>query len=91
MGDPPAGPEGSGMMQQVIPLEILAPGEEGRIQDVDGDQRLVTRLAEMGLRQGVEVRMIANGSPCIIAFDNHRISFRADEDAVVLVEVRQPA
>ena len=79
------------MMQQVIPLEILAPGEEGRIQDVDGDQRLVTRLAEMGLRQGVEVRMIANGSPCIIAFDNHRISFRADEDAVVLVEVRQPA
>lgn len=78
-------------MQQIVPLEVLAPGEGGRIQDVEGDQRLVTRLAEMGLRRGVEVHMIANGSPCIIAFDNHRMSFRAEEDTVVLVEVRQPA
>ena len=78
-------------MQHVVPLDVLAPGEAGRIRDVDGDQQLVTRLAEMGLRRGVEVRMIANGSPCIIAFDNHRMSFRADDDAVVLVEVCQPA
>jgi len=79
------------MMQQIVPLEVLAPGEGGRIRDVDGDRCLVARLAEMGLRRGVEVHMIASGSPCIIAFDNHRMSFRAEEDAVVLVEVRQPA
>ena len=74
-------------MRQVLPLEFLRPGEEGRVCEIDGDCRLVMRLEEMGLRRGVAVRMVRPGSPCIVAFDNHRLSFRTGECALVMVEV----
>ena len=73
--------------QQIIPLELLRTGEEGRIFQIDGDLKLVVRLEEMGLRRGVDIRMVQHGRPCIIAFENHRLSFRSDETSVVLVEV----
>ena len=72
-------------MLEILPLELLAPGENGRITEIDGDESLVTRLAEMGFRSGVEVRMIQPGCPCIIAIDNHRISFRGEEAATIFV------
>jgi hypothetical protein len=31
--------------------------------------------------------MIQPGHPCIIALENQRLSFRGDDDAVVLVEL----
>ena len=74
-------------MAIVVPLDCLAPGEEGRIENVDGSPELVTRLEEMGIRQGVGVRMVQPGSPCIIALNNHRISFRGEESAIVMVAV----
>ena len=74
-------------MRQLLPLEFLRPGEEGRVCQIDGDHRLVMRLEEMGLRRGVAVRMVRPGSPCIVAFDNHRLSLRTDECAIVMVEV----
>ncbi|MBT6156751.1 MAG: hypothetical protein HOK71_15450 [Planctomycetaceae bacterium] len=74
-------------MQQFVPLEFLRAGEEGRVHQIDGEHDLVVRLEEMGLRQGVDVRMIRPGSPCIVAFDNHRLSVRTDENAVVMVSV----
>jgi ferrous iron transport protein A len=74
-------------LRQILPLEFLRPGEEGRVYEIDGDRRLVVRLEEMGLRRGVDVRMVRPGSPCIVAFDNHRLSVRTDECAVVMVEV----
>ena len=72
---------------QVVPLELLSAGEEGRVLEVDGDRDLVHRLAEMGLREGVQVRMVRSGSPCILAIENHRLTFRTDESTTVLVEV----
>ena len=66
---------------------MLQAGEEGRILDIDGERAMVTRLAEMGLREGVLVRMVKAGAPCIIAIGNHRISFRGEESTVVLVEI----
>lgn len=74
-------------MQQVVPLEFLKPGESGRICEIDGQHELVTRLAEMGLRQGVPVRMVRPGSPCIVAIENHRMSFRGGDAASILVEI----
>jgi ferrous iron transport protein A len=72
---------------QVLPMQLLNPGETGCITDVDGEAHLVRRLGELGLRAGVEVRMVRPGRPCIVAFDHHRLSFRGDDEAVVLVEV----
>lgn len=71
----------------VVPLELLIAGEEARIVDVDGRQELVDRLAEMGLREGVVLRMVRPGQPCILAIGNHRLSFRGDDAACVLVQV----
>ena len=74
-------------MPNLLPLELLRPGEEARIKEISGERLLVCRLAEMGLREGVLVRMVRPGSPCILAIDNHRFSFRGDEAAAILVEV----
>lgn len=73
----------------VIPLHLLDPGETGCVLDVSGSDPLVLRLDEMGLRTGVNVRMVQPGQPCIVAFDNHRLSFRGESDATILVEVRR--
>jgi ferrous iron transport protein A len=70
----------------ILPMQLLNPGETGCITDVEGDTHLVRRLGEMGLRTGVEVRMVQPGSPCIVAFDHHKLTFR-DDETVVLVEV----
>ena len=72
---------------QILPMQLLNPGETGCIMDVEGDTQLVRRLDEMGLRAGVEIRMVQPGRPCIVAFDHQRLSFRGDDEAVVLVEV----
>lgn len=74
-------------MSQVVPLEFLQVGEEGSIHCVDGCENLIHRLAEMGLREGVAIRMIRPGCPCLIAVDNQRLSLRIDGSACVLVEV----
>jgi ferrous iron transport protein A len=72
---------------QVVPLELMATGEQGRVCDVDGSPEFVVRLHEMGLQAGVEVRMVKSGSPCILAVNEQRFSIRFDECATVLVEV----
>ena len=74
-------------MSQILPMQLLTPGETGCVLEVDGEQNMVRRLDEMGLRSGVEVRMVQPGRPCIIAFDHQRLSFRGEDEAVVLVEV----
>jgi ferrous iron transport protein A len=72
----------------LIPLEMLAAGEEGRIQELDGSPEFVHRLEEMGLRIGATVHMVRPGSPCIVAVENHRFSLRIEDSATVLIEVR---
>ena len=71
----------------LIPLELLAAGEHGRIQELDGSPEFVHRLEEMGLRIGAMICMVQPGSPCILAVGNHRFSLRIDETATVLVAV----
>lgn len=77
-------------MPHIVPLHLLKPGETGNICDVDGNVHLVRRLGEMGLRSGVAVRMVQPGEPCIVALNHQRLSFRGEDDAVVLVEVSRP-
>ncbi|MCY2967888.1 MAG: FeoA family protein [Planctomycetota bacterium] len=74
-------------MTDVLPLNLLSAGQSGQICDVSGETGLVRRLGEMGLRPGVEVRMVQPGRPCIVAVDHQRYSLRAEDEAMVLVEV----
>lgn len=70
----------------IIPLELLAVGERARITEIDGNIAFVNRLNEMGLGEDVEIKMIQSGTPCIIALDNHRLSFRGEEAGVIFVD-----
>lgn len=72
---------------QLVPLDLLNAGEHARIAQIDGDQTLVTRLHEMGLHDGVTIRMVQPGQPCIIAVGNNRLSFRGEDAAVIIVEM----
>lgn len=72
---------------QLVPLELMASGEQGHICDVEGCPEYVCRLQEMGLQPGTCVRMVKPGSPCILALNNQRYSFRFDNNVAVMVEV----
>jgi ferrous iron transport protein A len=72
----------------IVPLESLNAGEVGQVCDVLGSQEIVTRLREMGLGEGSQLRMIRPGRPCLVAIGNQRLSFRFEEELVILVEVR---
>lgn len=72
---------------QLIPLEMLRSGEQGYIADIDGQHAQVARLEELGLRQGARIRMIRPGSPCILDVENHRMTFRGEECAAILIDV----
>jgi ferrous iron transport protein A len=71
----------------IVALESLAVGEGGRITDISGDPNFVTRLNEMGLRVGTALRMIRSGRPCLIAVDHQRLSFRTEDNVLILVEL----
>lgn len=70
----------------LLPLDMLNAGEHARVAQIDGEPTLVMRLHEMGLHENVEITLIQSGQPCIIAIGNHRLSFRGEEAAVILVE-----
>ena len=74
-------------MSRIVPLQLLNSGECGAVLEVSGDMHLVRRLDEMGLRTGCQVLMVQAGSPCIVALDQQRLSFRGVDLASVLVEV----
>jgi len=75
------------VVSQTVPLELLAAGEHGIVVAIDGNETLIVRLQEMGLREGVQVCMVRPGSPCILEIQHQRFSFRFDDLATVLVEV----
>lgn len=68
-----------------LPLELLQRNERAEIVEVDGPPEEVHRLDEMGLRPGVVFRLISPGSPCVLALDETRFSFRPSEATTVLV------
>jgi Fe2+ transport system protein FeoA len=72
---------------ELLPLHLLSERQEGRIVDLLGAEELVTRLDEMGFRPGASVRMVRQGVPCIVAVGDHRMTFRCDDAAVILVAV----
>ena len=74
-------------MPHIVPLELLTSGESGRVSQLDGDHEQVARLEEMGLRAGVEVRMLRPGVPCLLAIGDQRMTFRGADAVSILVEV----
>lgn len=70
---------------RLVPMLELRAGQSGTIRRVTGPQPMVQRLGEMGVRDGVRVRMFRPGRPCIIRLGPQKLCFRADAAASVLV------
>jgi ferrous iron transport protein A len=70
---------------ELLPLEMLRAGEEGRIAEVMGEPARVHQLAEMGLHRDCRVRMICPGQPCVMSVEGRRFSLRLNVDISVLV------
>ena len=74
------------MVSHLIPIDLLNPNESGRVVEITGPESWKHRLQEFGLREGIHVRMVKRGEPCILAVDGQRFSLRADKSAMILVE-----
>jgi Fe2+ transport system protein FeoA len=74
-------------ISQILPIELLRQGERGIVHDLDGNEESVHRLAELGLRQQVELTMIQPGQPCIVRVGDHRLTLRLDPSLQIFVEV----
>ena len=75
------------VISQAVPIELLMTGEHGVVVDVDGSPDFVVRLEEMGLHEGVRVRMVRPGSPCILEVNHQRFLLRIEDTATVVVDV----
>lgn len=71
----------------LLPLDMLKAGESASIVELTGDSSQVHRLQEMGLRAGVQIRMLKPGAPCLIALDGKRLSLRLNGMLDILVAV----
>ncbi len=79
-----------GIAEEIVPLNLLQAGEEASIVELIGNESQVHRLAEMGLRVGVNIRMVRPGLPCLLALDGKRLSIRLAQDLEVLVAATTP-
>ena len=72
-------------MYELLPLQHLAPGQAGKVDQLMGRPDLVQRLEELGLRRGSRVEMVCPGSPCIVRLRDCKLCVRQDDLGAVLV------
>jgi Fe2+ transport system protein FeoA len=71
-------------------LDLLIPGQRGRIVSLSGDDALLQRLMEMGMIEGDEVEVLVAaplGGPLEVRLGDYRLSLRRSEAARVEVEL----
>lgn len=74
-------------VSQIVPLELLRAGEAGEVIDVLGNEKLVARLAEKGLRKGSRLEALQPGDPFLLRIDETRLSLRTDGQVDVMVRL----
>ncbi len=73
----------------IVPLEVLRTNECGCVAEIIASDEWTHRLGELGLREGVNVRMVRTGEPCILAVAGHRFTFRCDPLTMVLIKLTE--
>jgi Fe2+ transport system protein FeoA len=73
----------------LLPLQFMASGETGVIEDVQGRPDWVGRMAELGIRSGNRVKVLSSGSPCLLLIGDCRLCLRMDECAHIMVRLAQ--
>jgi ferrous iron transport protein A len=73
------------MPRELLPLDMLRPGEWADVADVGGDQAWVCRMAELGLQPGCRVQMLQDGTPCLLRVAGCKLCLRSNDSAQILV------
>ncbi len=69
----------------LMPLDMLRAGEWADIAEVSGDPAWVTRLAELGLREGCRLRVLQPGTTCLLQIGHGKLCLRGGECSQILV------
>ena len=63
----------------------MSEGEEGLIEEVEGDSLIITRLRELGVAQGVRVRLLRSGCPTVVQVEQGRFCVRRKDAAAIKI------
>lgn len=74
------------MVDNVVPLESLLPGQTARIARITGASDDVHRLEEFGLYGGMRLQMFRAGNPCIVRLSGGKVCLRPQQRLHILVE-----
>ena len=75
--------------EQMTTLNLLQPGEGGRIVDITAERAVTQRLMAMGLLPGRNVKVIRLaplGDPITVQLDGTQVSLRKSEARTIAVE-----
>ncbi len=69
----------------VLPIQQIRKGQRVRVEEMRGDADEIARLAEMGIRTGVELCCLQRGCPCIVQCGHSKMCLRPAGRLRVLV------
>ncbi len=71
----------------LVPLELVQAGAWAEIEEVTGEPVSVSRMAEIGVRAGSRLRVLRQGSPCLLQVGGSRLSIRGESRMQILVRL----
>jgi len=74
------------MVDKVVSLDALLPGQAARVARITGRSDEVHRLQEFGFRDGTRLKMFRRGNPCIVRVAGGKVCLRADDRLRIMVE-----
>ncbi|MCX7857730.1 MAG: ferrous iron transport protein B [Deltaproteobacteria bacterium] len=73
--------------KKLVPLLLMEEGEEGIVEEIQGGERLISRLAGLGITEGVHVRMLRNiQGPLMVLASDTRIALGRGEAKKIIVK-----
>jgi ferrous iron transport protein A len=70
----------------MLPLEIMKSGAWAEVAAIYGEPTWVRRLTELGIQNGIRLRILQGGSPCLLQIGENRMSIRGGAIYVHLVD-----
>jgi Fe2+ transport system protein FeoA len=75
------------VVHELIPLHFAPAGAAVRVAQLLGSPQEISRLHELGLREGTVIEVLQSGSPCIIRWADHKLCFGLGDGFQVVVRV----
>jgi len=77
-------------VKTLIPLSMLAEGEEGKIVSIRGGYGLIRRLAELGFNPDTKIKVVrASTGPVVVLLRESRIAIGRGVAMKIFVEVER--